>query len=67
MDWFRLFAGVRRASLRDLVRLRIRRAALLLSFNTETSRLLRDQSSEHASKRELLTHLEGPRASDERL
>jgi hypothetical protein len=64
VDWFRFFAGLRRASLRDLVRLRIRRAGVLLLFNAESARLLNDQPGEQDSKRELQNDLERLRGSD---
>ena len=59
MDFFRLFAGYRRESLRNLIRLRARRERVLLSINAETARLLRDQPNPEASREELLRYL-GP-------
>jgi len=58
MDFFRLFAGYRRNSLRNLIRLRARRERLLLSINAETARLLRDQPNAEATREQLLRHLE---------
>ena len=43
MNFFRVFARRRRNSLRNLVRLRVRRERLSLLINAETVRLLRDQ------------------------
>jgi hypothetical protein len=58
MDFFRLFAGSRRESLRNLIRLRARRERVLLSINVETALLLRDQPNPDVSRDELLRHLE---------
>jgi hypothetical protein len=59
MDFFRLFAGSRRASLRDLIRLRARRDGVRLAVNAESARLLHDQPDAAATQVELLRHF-GP-------
>ena len=57
MDFFRGFVGTKRTSVRDLVRLQVRRDRVLLLINGETARLLGNGICAQTDHDELVRHL----------